>query len=391
MKALVYEGVETLGYREVPDAVPQEGEHLVRVEAVGICGSDMHAYLGHDARRPAPLILGHEAAGTIRGGPRDGMRVTVNPVVSCLECPACLAGRENLCPTRQIISMQPREGAFAQYVAVPGRNLVEVPDHVPSTKAALAEPLAVSWHSVRLALEVLHPSMKRRVLVLGGGAIGLAAALALRAMGVDDVTIVEPNAARRAVLADICGQNVNEAASGPYPLIIDAVGYAATRAVASEHVLPGGVIAHVGLGEDTGGVDVRRYTLQEITFIGTYTFTTRISATRRRRSLTVALARWTGPTTARLQMGWWRSAICERVRLRPRKSFWTHGHSKAAILTGHRTCMKITSRNAYLPKWLSRLSTDTVLAMRPVKTGRDRRPATIDPRPPCAVHVYRSS
>ena len=273
MKALVYDGVETLGYRDVPDATPKAGEHLIRIAAVGICGSDMHAYLGHDARRPAPLILGHEAAGTIQGGDRDGDRVTVNPLVTCMTCPACLAGRENLCPSRQIISMQPREGAFAQYVAMPDRNLVTVPDDVPLAKASLAEPLAVSWHTVRLALAALHPSMDRRALVLGGGAIGLAAALALRAMGIEDVTIAEPNDARRATLADRCGQTVTKAAVDSYPLIIDAVGYAATRATASDRVQPGGVIAHVGLGEDAGGVDVRRYTLQEVTFIGTYTYT----------------------------------------------------------------------------------------------------------------------
>ncbi len=68
MKALVYDGVETLGFRDVPDPMPGAGESLIRVEAVGICGSDMHAYLGHDARRPAPLILGHEAAGVVVGG-----------------------------------------------------------------------------------------------------------------------------------------------------------------------------------------------------------------------------------------------------------------------------------------------------------------------------------
>ena len=105
MKALVYDGVETLTFRDVPDPVVADNEHLIRVEAVGICGSDMHAYLGHDARRPAPLILGHEAAGIIVGGPKDGMRVTVNPLVTCGTCAACTSGRENLCPTRQIISM----------------------------------------------------------------------------------------------------------------------------------------------------------------------------------------------------------------------------------------------------------------------------------------------
>lgn len=273
MKALVYEGVERVAFRDVPDATPQFGEHLIRIEAVGICGSDMHAYLGHDARRPAPLILGHEAAGTITGGPRDGTRVTINPLVACGICPACISGRENLCADRQIISMPPREGAFAQYVAMPDTNLVEVPNHVSFAKAALAEPLAVSWHAVRLGLEALNPAMALKALVIGGGAIGVAAALALSAMGVEDVVIVEPNDGRRAYLQGIGTFNVVKETADAFPLVLDAVGYSATRALASAQAQPGGVIAHVGLGEDAGGLDIRRMTLQEITFIGTYTYT----------------------------------------------------------------------------------------------------------------------
>lgn len=275
MKALVYTGPETLEYRDAPDPSPAAGEVLIRVEAVGICGSDMHAFLGHDNRRPAPLILGHEAAGAIVGGPRDGERVTVNPLVTCGACPACKAGRDNLCPTRQIISMPPREGAFAERIAMPERNLVTVPDAVPLGRAALAEPLAVSWHAVRLALGALHPAAERRALVIGGGAIGLAAALALRAMDLDDVIIAEPNPLRREFLSGRCGQNAVAEAGSAYPVVIDAVGYAATRAKASALAAPGGVIIHVGLGEDTGGLDIRRMTLQEITFIGTYAYTAR--------------------------------------------------------------------------------------------------------------------
>ena len=273
MKALVYDGVETLGYRDVPQAQPNSGEHLIKIMASGICGSDMHAYLGHDDRRPAPLILGHEAAGIIQGGPHDGMRVTINPLVNCGTCQACTSGRENLCPKRQIISMPPREGAFAQYVAMPEANLVEVPADVPLEKAALCEPLAVSWHAVRLASEALHPAMDKRALVIGGGAIGLAAALALKAFGLDDITIAEPNETRRNFLNANCGQKAVEQAQGGFPVVIDAVGYAATRELASAMTLPGGVIAHVGLGDGAGGLDIRRMTLQEITFIGTYTYT----------------------------------------------------------------------------------------------------------------------
>ncbi|MEL7345262.1 MAG: alcohol dehydrogenase catalytic domain-containing protein, partial [Pseudomonadota bacterium] len=202
MKALVYEGVEDLAVRERADPVAPAGEQLIRVEAVGICGSDMHAYLGHDARRPAPLILGHEAAGTIVGGAMDGRRVTVNPLVTCGVCPACRFGRENICPDRQIISMPPREGAFAQYITVPDSNLVTVPNEISFETAALAEPLAVSWHAARLALNALHPADEKRALVIGGGAIGLAAALCLKAMGCQEVVISEPNDARRAHLED---------------------------------------------------------------------------------------------------------------------------------------------------------------------------------------------
>ncbi|WP_147104883.1 zinc-binding dehydrogenase [Tateyamaria sp. syn59] len=273
MKALVYEGVETLRFRDVADAVPDAGQELVRIASSGICGSDMHAYLGHDDRRPAPLILGHEAAGTIVGGPRDGERVTINPLVGCGVCRYCRSGRENLCPERKIISMPPREGAFAELVVMRPSNLVTVPDHVPFDKAALAEPLAVSWHSIRLGLAALDPGATRSALVLGGGAIGVAAALALRAQGLGDVTIAEPNETRRQFVENQCLIPSVPAGTGEYGMVVDAVGYAATREIASSLTEPGGVIVHIGLGEDLGGLDIRRMTLQEITFIGTYTYT----------------------------------------------------------------------------------------------------------------------
>jgi threonine dehydrogenase-like Zn-dependent dehydrogenase len=274
MKALVYTAVETLGYMDVPAAVAGPGQSLVRIMASGICGSDMHAFLGHDERRPAPLILGHEAAGIVVGGPGDGRRVTINPLVTCGSCDACGAGRDNLCPERLIISMPPREGAFAQYVAMRDENLVTVPDHVPLEHAALAEPLACGWHAVRLAQKALdRPMSGVRCLVIGGGAIGLGAALSAHAFGARDITVVEPNDLRRATLDRIKGFVAAKTPTGQFDLVIDAVGYAATRADASALARPGGVIAHIGLGEAAGGLDIRRMTLQEITFFGTYTYT----------------------------------------------------------------------------------------------------------------------
>ena len=277
MKALVYTGPEQMAYADHAEPSPGSGEVLVRIISSGICGSDMHAFLGHDERRPAPLILGHEAAGRIASGPRTGERVVINPLVTCGTCPACLAGRNNLCPNRQIISMPPRPGAFAEYVAIPEGNLVAVPDGVSDDKAALSEPMACGWHAVRLAQGALQMALSdARCLVIGGGAIGAGAALVLAAHDAGQITVLEPNAARQEVLEGMAAFDVagtDEGLANRFDLVIDGVGYAPTRRLASTAVTPGGVIMHIGLGEAEGGLDVRRMTLQEVTFIGTYTYT----------------------------------------------------------------------------------------------------------------------
>jgi L-gulonate 5-dehydrogenase len=276
MKALVYTNVETLEFRDVADPKVADQDHLIRIDSVGICGSDMHAYLGHDNRRPVPLILGHEAAGEIVGGPMDGTRITINPLVTCGACPACIAGRDNLCSTRQIISMPPREGAFAQFITMPERNLVPVPDDMTLEKAALAEPVAVGWHAIRLGLDALAGDRADTALVIGGGAIGVAAAISLIAQGVTNVTIVEPNALRRDYLnlgANITVLAPDQIKAQLFDMTVDCVGYDATRATSCAVTRPGGVILHVGLGSGTSGLDVRRMTLQEIGFIGSYTYT----------------------------------------------------------------------------------------------------------------------
>lgn len=281
MRALVYAGPHALELRDIPIPVPAESEALVRVEAVGICGSDMHAYHGYDARRPAPLVLGHEAAGRIAAGPREGQRVTVNPLVTCGTCSACESGRSHLCGNRQILSMPPRQGAFAEYVCVPETNLVSIPDDLSMTKAALAEPLAVSYHAVNQGARLLgRPLSGADCLVLGGGAIGLGAALVLAMQGARSLKLAEPNAQRRATIATILpniGCYDPSAAGNPAlasaDLILDAVGSRATRSDASTLARPGGVIVHIGLLPGEEGFDVRRITLQEIVVTGSYCYT----------------------------------------------------------------------------------------------------------------------
>jgi threonine dehydrogenase-like Zn-dependent dehydrogenase len=280
MKALVYTGPNALTYRDERNPVPRDGEVLVHVSACGICGSDMHAYHGHDERRPAPLILGHEAAGQIASGPRKGERVTINPLVTCGHCNACLDGRMHLCAERVIVSLPARPGAFADFVAVPESNLVHLPDGLDEVHAALAEPIAVAYHAVELGVARLaRPLSALTSAVLGGGAIGLSSALCLALRGGQDIRLGEPHPGRRKTAAhagpfavyDPAGPNTPR--DGTVDLVIDAVGAVATRQAAFRMVKPGGVIVHVGLLPGSDGVDVRRLTLQEVTFVGTYCYT----------------------------------------------------------------------------------------------------------------------
>lgn len=278
MKALIYRGPGRISLENVPEPVAGPGEAIVQVAAVGICGSDMHAYHGCDERRPPPLVLGHEAAGWIAEGPCKGTRVTINPLVTCGSCPMCRDGRSHLCADRQIISMPPRPGAFAEFVTIPERNIYSIPDSMAFRTAALAEPLAVSWHAVRLGIESLRDALPAaRCCVLGGGAIGVGVALALHCFGARRIALAEPHPARRKAALSLpvipyAPGDKDEPSAGTVDLVIDAVGASATREAACRLVKPGGVIVHIGLLPGQEGLDIRRITLQEITFRGTYCY-----------------------------------------------------------------------------------------------------------------------
>ena len=258
MRALTYIAPHQMRLENRPPAVPKDGRDLlIHVAHAGICGSDMHAYLGHDERRPPPLILGHEASGVvISDGPWNAQRVAINPLVVCGACSACGSGRDNLCAQRQIISMPPREGAFAEQLYMPPRNLTLIPDPIPLWHGALCEPMACGWHAVRLGLDASSASLPvRSALVLGGGAIGVASALSLKTQATAaSVMIVEPNDQRRQRLCrDLpefnFAKDLNDYPQGVFDMVIDAVGYAGTRRTASVMARPGGVIAHIGLGD----------------------------------------------------------------------------------------------------------------------------------------------
>lgn len=265
--------------RDEPDPVVAPGLSLVKIEAAGICGSDMHAYHGHDARRVPPMILGHELAGTVVDGELTGTRVAVNPMLTCNQCRECLQGNPNRCQTRDLVGLG-RAGGYADYIAIETANLFPLDDKLSATHASLMEPTAVSLHAVVMAEHALtRPISESRALVIGGGAIGLLAALVLKQKGVRELVVAETNAPRRETLNKIgCGTTYNPLESNNPPddhfdLVVDAVGSGATRAHASAKVRAGGVISHIGLQDNEPGLDTRKLTLQEISFIGHYTYT----------------------------------------------------------------------------------------------------------------------
>jgi len=279
MKALVYTAPNEVTYRDEPEPSPPAGEVLMRIDAVGICGSDMHAYHGRDPRRVPPLILGHELAGRIVAGPGAGRRVTVNPLITCGDCDYCRQGRDNLCSRRTMIGMT-RAGGFAELMTTAATSVIDIAQDMGVREAALTEPAATALHAIHLAARAMtRPLPECTVLILGGGAIGMLATLLLQSYGVRRISVGETNPLRRTSLAGATTAAVYDpAAASPgdnsADLVIDAVGAAATRRTALAAVKPGGVVMHVGLADWTSDIDMRKLTLAEVTLIGTYTYST---------------------------------------------------------------------------------------------------------------------
>lgn len=283
MKALVYTRPNEVALQEQPMPAAAPGEVVLQIEAVGICGSDMHAWHGHDPRRKPGLVLGHEFVGRIvesaASGFDTGTRFTGNPLITCGVCEYCVQGRNNLCANRSMVGMT-RPGAYAEFMSIPAASLIAMPQDLSARAAALTEPAATAWHAVNLIVRALvRPIHECRVLVIGGGAIGMLSALLLRHLGARKTVLAELNALRRHAVATHANCEVIDPRSTPltdssFDVVIDAVGANATRTQAFAAVKPGGVIMHVGLQDWASEVDMRKLTLAEITLLGTYTYTT---------------------------------------------------------------------------------------------------------------------
>jgi 2-desacetyl-2-hydroxyethyl bacteriochlorophyllide A dehydrogenase len=283
MKALVYTAPNEVQLLERPAPSLETDEVVLRIEAVGICGSDMHAYHGHDPRRLPGLVLGHEFCGTVLESASSlysvGTRVTGNPLITCGRCDYCVQGRNNLCSKRTMVGMT-RPGAFAERMSIPAASLIEMPQDMSALHAAVTEPAATALHAINLSMKVMQrPLQENRTLIIGGGAIGMLSALLLSRYGCHDLLVAEVNPLRRKQLethAKVRTYNPMDSAApeNHFDFVIDAVGSKATRNSAFQAISPGGVIMHIGLQDWASEIDMRKLTLAEITLLGTYTYTT---------------------------------------------------------------------------------------------------------------------
>jgi L-iditol 2-dehydrogenase len=284
MLALHYPRYGFLEVADLPVPVPRRGEVLLRVAACGVCGSELETFQTRSARRPPPLVMGHEFCGVVEEvGPGVGLEwrgrpVVCNAVVPCLDCVRCRRGDTHLCGQRQVFGMH-RSGAFAGFVNVPVHCLVDWPAGLPAAAACLAEPLANGVHVVGLTR---HLNVKT-ALVIGSGPIGLMCQQALQAMLGVSVIVTDLNAARLKVAARLGAsgtvdgktENVVDhvfASTGGegVDLVVDAVGSAATKRTALKCCRPGGAAVWIGLHENAVTFDSYDVTLAEKQIFGTY-------------------------------------------------------------------------------------------------------------------------
>ncbi len=288
MRAARLHGAGDLRVADEPEPATEPGQELVRVTAVGICGSDLHwwdeAGIG-DAAITRPLVLGHEAAGVIEAGPRRGTRVAIDPAITCGRCRPCLDGFRNLCLNIRFAGHGDQDGAMRELLAWPADLLHPLPESVTDTDGALLEPLGVAIH----ALDLGHVRLGARVAVVGCGPIGLLLIAVLRTAGARHIAAFEPLPHRREAAlrygADVCLRpdilpgDLRELVGEGADTVFEMAGTADAVTLSVAAARPGGRVVLGGIPAD-----------DRITFG---------AATARRKGLTIAMVRRMNDTYGR--------------------------------------------------------------------------------------------
>lgn len=287
MKALVMDKDRSIKYKDIKIPVPGDEEVLIRIEACGICGTDMHVYRGMECTWSLPGIIGHEFSGFVEKCGKNcesvkiGDPVTVQPLYSCGQCERCKEGRTNLCEQVSLIGGE-KSGGFAEYVTVPAESLIKLPQEIPVKYGALAEPAATAVHAVG-RLKKGHYSV---VLIKGAGAIGLLILSVVRQAA--DIIIVSDIDRKRLEIARELGadevidpsetdllQELSRLTEGRMAdVVFDAAGEPGGKKHILKLVHPGAEIVLAALGNAEADIDFTQVITQELSIYGTQCHTT---------------------------------------------------------------------------------------------------------------------
>jgi L-iditol 2-dehydrogenase len=275
-KSVVWDGTDGVEVESREAPAPGPGELKVRVEASGLCGTDLHIASGEYPLARPGVTLGHEFSGTVVEVGEgidtfaEGDRIVVDPNIPCRVCRYCHEGRPHLCENPEAIGVS-RNGGLSEFALLPASQAFRVPDGLPAEAAALTEPLACALHAVDLG--GLRPG--ERALVLGAGPIGILCSMLLVAAGASEVLVSEPNPDRRGRIRRLGAEpldpeSVSEAMA---ERVFECVGRPETMEAAVEAARPGGTVMWVGVAPPDAEVPVKPYDVfsRELTIRGSYT------------------------------------------------------------------------------------------------------------------------
>jgi L-iditol 2-dehydrogenase len=284
MRALVYDGPEQLHLEERADPQPSRGEVVVAVHASGICGSDVHGYLGTTGRRRPGVVMGHEAAGVVSIiGPgvttlAVGDHVVLRSILPCGACDQCRRSRPNVCVNRRGLGMH-LDGAYADAVMLPEGALLRMPAEVAFEEAALIEPLAVAMHAV--AITPIGPVDS--VAIIGAGPIGLLTLLAVRILGVGQVHVTDRSSHRLLVAralgatrtsdvtnADAVGEILDATGGQGADVVFEAVGSSPTVDQSVRAARLGAQVTWIGNSDPRVELGMQDVVTKELTLRGAY-------------------------------------------------------------------------------------------------------------------------
>jgi len=289
MKALVYKGTEIISLEDIPQPEPIGDESLLKVRAVGICGSDYEGFLGKTGRRTPPMVMGHELSATVEVPAKNsrfkkGDGVVVQPKLYCGYCGFCKQGLTNLCPGAEFFGVMTKNGAMAEYLAVPERCLFPFDAKLDFRSASMVEPLAVAY---RAACQIPEDTLHRAAytLVVGAGTIGLLILQMLKLRGARHLIVSDLSDHRRRIAAELGAavtvnpqkedfpSRIREITDGAMvDVAVEAVGFEASVSQALSAMKNRGTFVWVGLAQKMIQVNMQQIVTTEANIRGSFIY-----------------------------------------------------------------------------------------------------------------------